>query len=262
MEDFLLKEMSLLELDNPKGPPFEAQLEVYRQCLTLFMQSFKTYAPILSKIIACYEAALSDHSKGSASVEHPSVWEAEYTSLQLSLRVENLVDENKQLLKSLSEWTERATALQAKAEELRAANTTLEAAKREDYRRIVMLIAAVKEAEDRASEANHELHLLKCEVHDKGLNEAPKPKRKSTLASEDSQVIELVPRAEYDRLKAEFLTSRSHIFELERTHACLRENLNTMRLDYEEKLLEVRNVILAKKVRTALEDEVLRICGS
>eukprot|EP00668_Euglena_longa_P015839 GGOE01020004.1.p1 GENE.GGOE01020004.1~~GGOE01020004.1.p1 ORF type:complete len:376 (+),score=100.53 GGOE01020004.1:75-1202(+) len=263
MEDFLAKEMLLLT-DSPEGPAIEAQLQVYRQCFSLFMQSFKTYAPILNEIIGCYDALLLDriqHANNTSS-KQSSEWGLEYSRLQLSLRVETLLAENEHLLTALARETEHSVQLTKQLQEVQRRNDFLEVNKKEDYQRIVMLIAAVKDAEERASAANHKLHLLKVEQENQAAASKPtheEPKAPSPKPRHE-QPSQPVPQTEHARLKAEFATARSQVHELEQVNTFLRETVNAQRLDFEEKIMQIRSVILSRKPHTDFEVELLGLC--
>ena len=56
-----MKELSVVDRewkDTPGGAPMNAILEVYQQCLALFMSHFPTYAPILSTIVKYYDTVI------------------------------------------------------------------------------------------------------------------------------------------------------------------------------------------------------------
>eukprot|EP00667_Euglena_gracilis_P008712 EG_transcript_8827 len=264
MEDFLAREMLLLE-DSPQGAGLEAQLQVYRQCLSLFLQSFKTYSPILTEIIGCYETLLVDrlHHLHHASTTQSSEWGLEYKRLQLSLRVETLLAENEHLLTSLARETERTVQLAAQLAEVQRRNDFLETNKRDDYQRIVMLIAAVKDADERASVADHQLHELRVEVQEirDSLPRRPTNEEAGGTAGEPRhETGQPVPHTDHERLKGEFATVRAQVYELERVNTYLRETVNAQRLDFEEKIMQIRSVVLSRKPHTEFEVELLGLC--
>ena len=125
LESFCAHELALLGCDGPDAGPSASRLQVYREAFQYFMEDFKTYKPLLSRIKNEYEMLLDRYASRLHFIP------------PLKARLSTLKQETAQLVRRIKqEHREKTLALETKVAQALARATDFEAENAEQREKI------------------------------------------------------------------------------------------------------------------------------
>eukprot|EP01006_Ploeotia_vitrea_P029464 TRINITY_DN62008_c0_g1_i1.p1 TRINITY_DN62008_c0_g1~~TRINITY_DN62008_c0_g1_i1.p1 ORF type:complete len:742 (-),score=78.05 TRINITY_DN62008_c0_g1_i1:1144-3369(-) len=251
MEEFLSKELAMLNITatGKKDPPIDSQtkppslekIQVYRQAFQMFVDHFKVYGGILCSILKVYEDGLQWAMTQAMRIPKLEAdvavatrhCEGEVQALKhdLQAQIRKLTQDKIQAQKTLETKVNEERRSFTELEALRRQTELYEREKKEDYDRTLLLINAVKEAQDRHQETYAQMQTMKEES-----NIAQELAQSSVkeLQTMRGLMSENVPMKEFERMGTELEEAKTRLTECRHDLQHHQRLLSRVKEKYEE----------------------------
>eukprot|EP01012_Entosiphon_sulcatum_P040391 TRINITY_DN5403_c0_g1_i1.p1 TRINITY_DN5403_c0_g1~~TRINITY_DN5403_c0_g1_i1.p1 ORF type:complete len:759 (-),score=141.72 TRINITY_DN5403_c0_g1_i1:57-2333(-) len=212
LEDFIAKELAITghsELNQDEITSLEHKLQVYSQAMQLLLENCRSYAPVISTFLKLVGSVLS-HYRGIASqlpslqqelsvIQQTASAQLESAKQQLLEQIQQLTKENASQAKRLEDREAQLMREASTNQEHEAKISNLLFEKKEEYDRCMLLITAVREAEEKCKELQIEIKRLKGSKEKVNELQAALDSAHAELAQYKEALTDNVPSSHYQK---------------------------------------------------------------